>query len=113
MSSVDDANEILTKNLFDLGCTSRNTRANAAASPIQRIMRPRIRRTSADIGVKFPKAFERRKRGNASCSIARKQYSFCAWNMSGIWAISANSVCDLGSDELLSGKLWMRSAGGR
>ena len=68
--------DVLTKNRLDFGCTSRKTSEKAAASPIQRVMSPTIRRTKADTGVKFPNALERRKRGKASCSIARKQYSF-------------------------------------
>ena len=68
--------DILTKNLFDFGVTSKNTREKAVARPIHKMTKPRTRRTNADIGVRLPKALERRNRGKASCSIARKQYSF-------------------------------------
>ena len=102
-----------TKNRLDLGSTSKNIKAKPTARPIQRMMSPRTRRMRADIGVKFPNALERRKRGKASCSIALKQYSFCAWKRSGICANNDNSACDLGSCVLFRGKLWIRSAGGR
>ena len=73
----------LTKNRFDFGCTSKKINANPTASPIHSVTRPATNLTNALTGVRFPNAFARKNRGNASCSIARKQYSFCAWNISG------------------------------
>jgi hypothetical protein len=72
-----------------------------------------MRRTNADTGVRLPNAFDLKNLGNASCSIALKQYSFCPWNISGICANILSSLGVFGSCELLSGKLWMRSDGGR
>ena len=66
----------LTKNRLDFGSTSRKIREKPTARPIQRTTKPAINLTSAERGVKFPNAFDRRNLGNASCSIARKQYSF-------------------------------------
>jgi hypothetical protein len=74
---------------------------------------PAIRRTKAETGVKFPNAFDLKNLGNASCSMALKQYSFCAWYISGICAIKLSSLGVLGSCVLLKGKLLMRRAGGR
>ena len=103
----------LTKKRLDFGCTSRKIRENAVASPIQRMSNPNTRRTRADRGVKLPKALALRKRGNASCSIARKQYSFCEWNISGMCANMFSSLCVVGSCVLLNGNECIRSAGGR
>ena len=72
----DDRNGELTKNRLDFGSTSRKMREKPTARPIQRTIKPTINLTSADRGVRFPNAFDRRNLGNASCSIARKQYSF-------------------------------------
>ena len=69
-------NEQLTKNRLDFGWTSKKMREKPTARPIQRMMRPAINLTNAERGVKLPKAFDRRNLGNASCSMARKQYSF-------------------------------------
>ncbi len=81
---------MLTKNRLDLGLTSKKMREKAAASPTQRITRPRMSLTKAETGVRFPKALARRKRGKASCSIARKQYSFCWWNI--FWHLEAKAI---------------------
>jgi len=72
----DDRNGGLTKNRFDFGTTSRKMREKPTARPIQRRIKPAINLTNAERGVKFPNAFDRRNLGNASCSMARKQYSF-------------------------------------
>ena len=61
----------LTKKRLDLGCTSRKMSEKPTARPIQRMTRPAMRRTRAETGVRLPNAFARRKRGKASCSIAR------------------------------------------
>ena len=105
--------ETLTKKRFDLGSTSRKMREKPAASPSQRMTRPAMRRTREETGVRFPHAFALRNRGNASCSIARNTYSFCAWNMSGICAMRFISVRLFGSWLLLNGNEWIRSDGGR
>jgi hypothetical protein len=88
---VKDKDGKPTKIRFDLGRTSRKIRQNPAARPIQRIISPRMRRTKADTGVRFPNAFALKNLGNASCSIALKQYSFCAWKRSGICASKVSS----------------------
>ena len=69
-------NSGLTKNRLDFGWTSRKIREKPTARPIQRTIKPEINLANAVRGVKFPKALDRRNLGNASCSIARKQYSF-------------------------------------
>lgn len=103
----------LTKKRLDLGCTSRKMREKPTAKPIQRIIRPRMRRTRADMGVRLPNALDRRNLGKASCSMALKQYSFWEWNISGIWASMLSSSWVLGSSWLLRGKVWILKAGGK
>jgi hypothetical protein len=78
ISRIRAKNEILTKKRLLFGFTSKNTSENAVASAIHNVTRPATSLTNADTGVKFPNALALKKRGNASCSIARKQYSFCA-----------------------------------
>ena len=72
----DNKDGELTKNRLDFGSTSKKMREKPTARPIQRTIKPTINLTSAERGVKFPNAFDRRNLGNASCSMARKQYSF-------------------------------------
>jgi len=103
----------LTKKRLDLGCTSRKMREKPTAKPIQRMIRPRMRRTRADMGVRLPNALDRRNLGKASCSMALKQYSFWAWNISGIWASMLSSSWVLGSSWPLRGKVWILKAGGK
>ena len=69
-------NDQLTKNRLDFGWASKKMREKPTARPIQRMIKPVINLTSAERGVKLPKAFDRKNLGNASCSMARKQYSF-------------------------------------
>jgi len=73
MASV---NGMKRKKRLLLGCTSKKTKEKAADIPIHSTIKPAINLTSADTGVKFPNALLLKNLGNASCSMALKQYSF-------------------------------------
>lgn len=73
LANVNENLPLLTQSLFSLGL-SRKMKAKPVAKAAHRANKPRESLTKAEIGVKLPKAFARRKRGKTSDSIVLKTY---------------------------------------
>ena len=67
---------LLTQSRSSFGLWSRNMSENAMTNPPQSRNSPAMSLANEPNGVRLPKALARRNRGKASCSSARKMYTF-------------------------------------